>query len=180
MEFKDVIETRRSVRKYTEEPVTEETIRKIVETAQYTPTWKNSQSVRVTAVTDPALKARIAEEAIPDYKKNTGIINAAPVLLILSTVKGICGYEPDGSFSTGKGTHWESYDAGAFGYAICLAAREMGLGTCIMGLFDEVKAAELIDLPDGESVSVFIALGYPLFDPKMPPRKPLDEVLRIK
>lgn len=180
MEFIECVETRRSIRKYKADPVSLETIEKIIGNARLAPTWKNSQSVRFTAVTTPALKAEIAEKGIPDYKKNTGIINSAPVLIVLSTVDKRSGYERDGSASTTKGSHWQSFDAGAACYALCLAAKNEGLGTCIMGLFDEESIAKLIDLPEGQLISAIIALGYPDEDPAMPKRKEISDILTIK
>lgn len=179
MEFIECMQTRRSIRKYKADPVDNETIEKVIANARLAPTWKNSQSVRFTAVTDPALKAKIADEGIPDYKKNTGIINGAPVLIVVSTVDKRSGYERDGSASTSKGPHWQSFDAGSASYALCLAARNEGLGTCIMGLFDEAAVAALTGLPEGQLVSALIALGYPDEEPAMPKRKDVSDILTI-
>ena len=179
MEFIECMEKRRSIRKYTDAPVDNETIEKIIGNARLAPTWKNSQSVRFTAVTDPLLKAKIADKGIPDYKKNTGIINGAPVLIVVSTVDKRSGYERDGSASTSKGPHWQSFDAGAASYALCLAAENEGLGTCIMGLFDEAAVAGLIGLSEGQLVSALIALGYPDEEPNMPKRKDVADILTI-
>ena len=56
MDFKDVIEYRRSVRKFADTPVTEEDIKKVVELARFAPSWKNTQTTRYTAVFDKELK----------------------------------------------------------------------------------------------------------------------------
>ena len=48
MDFKDVIEYRRSVRKFADTPVTEEDIKKVVELARFAPSWKNTQTTRYT------------------------------------------------------------------------------------------------------------------------------------
>jgi hypothetical protein len=63
----------------------------------------------------------------------------------MTCVTGRCGYERDGSFSTPKGDRWEMFDAGIAAQTFCLAAHEMGLGTVIMGVFDENKVNEVID-----------------------------------
>lgn len=175
----EIMKTRRSIRKYTDEPVSREQVERIAAAAQLAPSWKNSQTARFTAVMDPGIKKKISENGVFGYKKNSFIIGSAPVLMILSTVEGISGFEPDGSFTTEKGTHWQSFDAGSAAYAFCLAAKEEGLGTCIMGLFDEEYISELIGLPTAQSISALIALGHPDSDPEMPERKELEEILTV-
>ena len=179
MEFMVCMEGRRSVRRFTEENVSREQIEKIVAAAQLAPSWKNSQTARFTVITDPEIKNEIAENGVLGYEKNSGIIASAAVLVVLSTVGGISGYETDGSFTTEKGTHWQSFDAGSAAFAFCLAAREEGLGTCIMGLFDEPMISGIISLPEEQSISALIALGYPAIAPSMPKRKDISEILTI-
>ncbi|HAZ19265.1 MAG TPA: nitroreductase, partial [Clostridiales bacterium] len=43
---------------------------------------------------------------------------------------------------------------------ICLAAQELGLGSCILGWFDEKKVIAACQLDDNKKVSLVIALGY--------------------
>ncbi|MBQ4464946.1 MAG: nitroreductase family protein [Oscillospiraceae bacterium] len=179
MEFESVIRTRRSVRRFTEQAVPKEVVAKLVEAASFAPSWKNSQTVRYHAVFDPALKNRIAEEATFTFSKNRLNISGAPVLIVITTIDGISGYEPDGSPTTTKGSHWQSYDAGLATENFVLAAREAGLGSVILGIFNEDKVRELLHLPDGESVSALLPLGYPAEEPNCPKRKSLDELLIV-
>lgn len=177
MEALECIKTRRSVRKYSDQPVTRETLDKIFEAVTYAPSWKNTQSVRYTVVDDPALKAEIAEKAVLGFALNQKTISRCPVLLIQSTVNSISGHSPDGSVDTSKGDTWTMYDAGISAQTLCLAATDCGLGTVIMGVFDEVAMAELIHLPENQTVTGMIAIGYPAGDSKMPPRKPASELV---
>ena len=62
MEALENIRTRRSIRKFTDEPVDHATLEKIVEAASWSPSWKNTQIVRYIAIEDPALKAKIAKD----------------------------------------------------------------------------------------------------------------------
>ncbi len=174
------IKTRRSVRKFTDEPVTHEVLEKIVEAASYAPSWKNTQVVRYTVVEDPAIIKEIGESAVLDFTYNTKTITRCPVLVVQSVVGNRSGYEKDGSFTTAKGNAWEMYDAGISAQTFCLAAHEYGIGTCIMGIFDDEKIGKIIGLPEGETVSVLIAAGHPAFAPDMPPRKTVDKLLRFK
>ena len=179
MEALQNIKERRSIRQYKDTPVTAEQITEIVEAARFAPTWKNSQTVRYHAVLDKALKDRIAAEGTLNFSKNGNNIRSAAALVVLTTVDGIAGYEPDGKPTTAKGSHWQSFDAGIACQTFCLAAHDKGLGTLIMGIFDEAKIKEMLNLPAGESVSALIAVGYPEADPAAPPRKDVSEILTI-
>ncbi len=176
----DCIKTRRSIRKFEDRPVDRELIASLVETASYAPTWKNTQTTRYIAVTDPQLKAKVAEECVLGYAGNTNIINSAPVLIVTTIVHGRAGFERDGSFSTSKEDRWEVYDAGICAQTFCLAAHDAGLGTVIMGVFDEAKAGQVLDVPEGQIVSALIALGYPAVSPDAPKRKPVEDLLSFR
>ena len=69
------------------------------------------------------------------------------------------------------------YDAGVAGEAFCLAAYEQGLGTVIMGLFDEEEATKLLDLPDDRELVALIPIGYPDEAPAAPRRKAVEDLL---
>lgn len=69
------------------------------------------------------------------------------------------------------------YDAGAAGEAFCLAAYEQGLGTVIMGLFDEEDAARLLEIPEERELVALIPIGYPAESPVAPRRKTVEELL---
>ena len=112
MQLIDGIKTRRSVRKFEDKKVPHEVLEQIVEAAAFAPSWKNSQTVRYIAVEDAALKERIATEATMNFTHNKDIISACPVLIVVVTKTGICGYEKDGSYTTSKKDKWEMFDAG--------------------------------------------------------------------
>lgn len=89
-------------------------------------------------------------------------------------------YERDGSFSTSKETHWQSFDAGLAAEAFCVAAHDAGLGTVILGIYDEGKVKAVLNLPETESVSALIPIGVPAESPAAPKRKDVSELLRIR
>ena len=176
----DSIKTRRSIRKFADKAVSAEAIAEVVATAAYAPSWKNSQTARYIAVLDKSLKDKLANECMMGFEYNVGTANGAPAMVVLTTVNNRSGYERDGSATTSKGTHWQSFDAGIAAQTFCLAAHEAGLGTVIMGIFDENKVAEVIELPEGQSVSALIAIGYPAEEPAAPKRKSAEDLLTIK
>lgn len=179
MEFTEVIKGRRSIRKYADKPVTKEEIEKIIELARFAPTWKNSQTARYHVILNQELKNRIAEEGTCNFSKNKFNIQSASGLVILTTVDGIAGYEKDGSFTTSKGTHWQSFDAGIACQTFCLTAYDMGISTLIMGIYDEEKIGNILNLPENESISALIAVGYADEAPNAPKRKELSEIMEV-
>lgn len=173
------IKERRSVRVFTDEPFTKEDFEKLVETAKYAPSWKNTQTTRYTLVLNREIQERIADEANAGFVYNSMNIKAAPALVIVSTVDKVSGFEKDGTPSTTKGEHWQSFDAGIATQTFCLAAHEAGFGTVILGIFDADKAAEIAGIPENEKVSTLLPIGRPARVPNMPPRKEVSEISRV-
>ena len=179
MEALECIKTRRSVRKFTEQPVDRALLEQVVAAAAYAPSWKNTQIARYTVVTDPAKKQRLADECMMDFAFNQKTSSHASALVVVTAITGRSGYERDGSFSTSQGTHWQSFDAGVAAQTFCLAAHALGLGTVIMGIFDEAKVRAVLDLPAEQMVSAIIAIGHPAEQPVRPKRKDVDTLLQF-
>lgn len=178
MELIQGIRERRSIRKFEDRPVPRELLREVVETAAYAPSWKNTQTARYLVVDDKEKIRELAGEAcMLGFEKNMENLSKAPAVVVLTGIKGRSGYERDGSFSTSKGTHWESFDAGIAAQTFCLAAWEKGLGTVIMGLFDEKEIAGRLAIPQEQQVCAVIAVGYPQSVPEAPRRKSAEELL---
>lgn len=180
MQTLDAIKSRRTIRKFTEEPVSHDTLEKIVEASAYAPSWKNTQTARYIIIEETNLKNRIAKEAVMGFEWNTGIILGAPALVVLASVAGRSGYEKDGSYSTSKKDKWEMFDAGIAAQTFQLAAYECGIGSVIMGIFDEAKVKELLDLDDTLNVSALIAIGHPATTPAAPARKSAQELIQYR
>lgn len=179
MEAIECIKTRRSIRSYQDKPVSHEIIEQIIEAASLAPSWKNTQIARYTVIESAEIKDKIAKECTHTYPGNGDIISNAAALVVVSYVKNRSGFERDGSFSTSKGAGWEMFDAGVASQTFCLAAHAYGLGTVIMGLFDDT-IAEAIDLPEGQDISCIITLGYPAVSPDAPKRKTVSDLLTYK
>ena len=176
MTAKECIKGRRSIRKFTQEPIDHSLLAEIVETASYAPSWKHTQIVRYIAV-EGDLKDKIADECTTSFPNNGVIIKNAPMLIVVTVIKNRCGYERDGSFTTRRGDSWQMYDAGVASQTFCLAAYEHGIGSVIEGIFDDLKVAELLGVPDDREVVALIPIGYPAEEPVAPKRKPVDDLL---
>lgn len=176
MTAKDCILGRRSIRKFKPDPVSHELLEQIVETASYAPSWKHTQITRYIAV-EGALKEKIAKEGTSIYPGNGAIISGAPVLIAVTILKNRSGYERDGSYSTPRKDGWQMYDAGVASQTFCLAAHELGLGTVILGLFDQAAVESMLGLSDDRELVALIPIGYPDETPVAPKRKPVGELL---
>ena len=178
MNVTECIKNRRSIRRYRPEPIAHSPLESIVALASYSSSWKNTQFTRYTAIEDPSLFKAIADAYTPEY--NANIIRQAPVLIAVTFIKGRCGFERDGSFSTKKEDRWQMFDAGAACQTFCLAAKDKGLGTVIMGIFDEDGISELLHIPKEQELGALIAIGYPDIDPEAPKRKSVEELLQYR
>ncbi len=179
MTAKECIKGRRSIRQFSDKPVPHDILEQIVETASFAPSWKHTQITRYIAV-EGALKDKIAAECTTAYAKNGEIINSAPMVIAVTFIKNRSGFERDGSFSTPKEGGWQMFDAGIATEAFCLAAYEQGLGTVILGIFDEAKAASYLEIPQDRELVALIPIGYPAEEPVAPKRKPVEELLSYK
>lgn len=179
METISCIKTRRSIRKFKPDPITHSILEEMIETASFSPSWKNTQIVRYFAIEDSNLKFKIATECTSSHPNNGTIIQGAPVLIALTILKNRSGYERDGSFSTSKGTGWQMFDAGIAAQTFCLAAHTFGIGSVILGIFDEEKISSLLNLPPTHELAALIAIGYPDETPSIPKRKPVSDLLHF-
>lgn len=168
MDLKTVIEGRRSIRKYKDNPVEPEKIQNILDAARLAPSWKNMQCWRFIVVEDTEVKDKALEAFNDDNPGKKGIA-MAPVLIV------VCADPKDSGIEDGK----EFYlaDAAIAFEHIMLAAFSEGLGTCWMGLLDETKLKEALDIPEAIKVIGVTPLGYPDQDPKPRPRKSLEEIV---
>ncbi|MDD3206640.1 MAG: nitroreductase family protein [Lachnospiraceae bacterium] len=175
----ECIRGRRSIRKFQDKPVSQEVLHNIVETASYAPSWKHTQIVRYIAV-EGDMKHKIATECTDIFPSNGVIIDNAAVLIAITIIKGRSGYERDGSFTTPRKDTWQMFDAGVASEAFCLAAYEQGLGSVILGIFDEAKIASLLDIPEDRELIALIPIGYPAEEPVAPKRKSVEDLLSYK
>ena len=177
MDTQTCILTRRSVRKFTAEPVSHELLEKVISLAAYAPSWKNTQISRYLAIEDPAIRNTIAEEYCLPGANNPSIIKGCPLLVAQTFVKNRCGYERDGSFTTDREDGWQYYDCGIAAQTFCLAAHDLGLATVIMGVFDRKRLQAYLQIPEDQELMALIAVGHPAEVGPAPKRRDTDVLL---
>ncbi|MCF2684028.1 nitroreductase family protein [Faecalicatena contorta] len=171
----ECIKTRRSIRKFKPDSIDHSLLESLISAASYSPSWKNSQITRYIAIEDSSILNSIINDYTQEH--NSNIIKQVPMLIAVTFVKGRSGFERDGSYSTKKGDRWQMFDIGAACQTFCLAAHESGLGTVIMGIWDEDGITSLLNIPDDQELGALIAIGWPDIDPEAPKRKSVSELL---
>ncbi|MBD3183473.1 nitroreductase [Candidatus Poribacteria bacterium] len=164
MDFMEVINRRRSIRKYKPDAIPEEDIKDIIEAARLAPSWANSQCWKFVVITDPDVKSQLA-------KAGNSWIENAPVIIT------ICA-DPTKPGTKGDQEYY-MLDAGIAMEHLILAAANKGLGTCWIGAFDEKAAAKALGVPDNIRVVASTPLGYPAEEPSQRPRRKLEDVMCI-
>lgn len=176
MTAQECIKGRRSIRQFKEDKIDHALLSEIIETASYAPSWKNTQITRYIAI-EGELKDRIAAEGTTPFPNNGKIIQNAPMLIAVTVVKNRCGYERDGSFTTPRKDTWQMFDAGIASQTFCLAAYEKGIGSVILGIFDQEKIESILQIPETQELVALIPVGYAAEEPTAPRRKPVDDLL---
>jgi nitroreductase len=180
MDAMDMIKERRSVRKYVNKKVDRETMEAIIEISRWAPSWANTQIARYTLVDDPKTLARLTAEGVKGFAYNTKTLENAHGVAVLSFVKGKSGrLEKYADFDSSNANFWEAFDAGIACQTFCLAAHAKGVGTCIFGVIDDQAIAEIIDLPEEETVAALVVYGYPEGLATAPPRKSVEDIARF-
>jgi len=173
----EIIQKRRSIRKYEDQDVPQEILNEILEAVRWAPSWANTQCWEVVAVTDSDQKIRLQETLPPKGNPARSAIVQAPVLLAVCGRLKKSGYYKE--LETTKFGDWFMFDLGLAAQNLCLAACNRGLGTVIVGLFDHDKAKAILKVPAGYEVPVLIPLGYPAKLSSPPKRKELSEFVHF-
>lgn len=178
MNMTECIKGRRSIRKYRAERIEHSVLESIISTASYSPSWKNTQITRYIAIEDTSLIQEIADKFTPEF--NSNIVRQVSTLIAVTFIKNRCGFERDGSYSTKKEDRWQMFDVGVACQTFCLAAHEQGLGTVIMGIWDEDGITKLLDIPENQELAALVAIGYPEDIPSAPKRKTVEDLLTYR
>ena len=170
MDVSEAIEKRMSVRKFSNQEVSDELIKDIITYAGKAPSGNNAQPSRYVIVKDDKTKAELKENNIfpQDF------VYTAPVLIVC------CG---DPKVYVKKSGLDESNEnralrdlsiASAF---LVLRATELVLVTCYIGWQDKDKIKHVLNIPKDFVCPYTITLGYPAEKPEKRPRKNMDEIL---
>ncbi|MBU0935078.1 MAG: nitroreductase family protein [Spirochaetes bacterium] len=175
MKFIDLVQKRYSVRKYAETALDAADIQACLEAARLAPSACNSQPWHFIVVDDPAILPAAQEAAVGRPVAINKFALQAPVLVAVVQEKAKL------SANLGAAVRGHSYAHLDIGIAVgqfCLEAAERGLGTCILGWFNEAAIRRLLHIPRSKRIPLLLTLGYPAADsqPTVKKRKSLDEM----
>ncbi|MCQ2424041.1 MAG: nitroreductase family protein [Clostridia bacterium] len=151
-DLKDLVCRTRSYRAYDPAPVTEETLRELVDVARLTNNGMNMQELKYRLVTgDEAagLHTEVRWAGLLSVKlPPEGSCPPAYILICLDT-------------AVRSEAASEKIDVGIAAEAIALAATERGLGSCMLGSFDRGHLAGTLHLPEGLIPELLLSIGKP-------------------
>jgi len=166
MELKQAIMERRSVRKYSQDPIPSEIMTQIMELALYSPTASNMQAWNFVVITD--------SNQVGNLKK------FSPGMVFNPTAVVVIGIEQARAEAKGGPVALRElmyYDAGIAADTMALAALEFGVGSCIVASFNKVAVASLVGFPEDVKPLLMVALGYAEKTPKRPKSRFPEEVV---
>lgn len=157
MEFSELVKTRQSVRQYQQRPVPRELLDKLVEAVRLAPSASNSQPWKLIVVDDAELRTHVARATFSAAFAFNRFALGAPAIAVLVTEK-VGVITQVGAML--KKRQFSLIDIGIAAAHLCLQAAELGLGTCMLGWFDEKKIKRLLRIPAGRRIGLLVTLGY--------------------
>lgn len=177
MELNEVIQKRKSIRKYKDEKVKHEDLVEIVNAGILAPSWKNFQTTRYYIAESSEMVNKVKACLAPFNQTNAENANA---LIVCSVVKDRAGFNKDGSTNNELGNEWGFYDCGLSNMNAILKATELGYGTLIMGIRDADMLRKTLAIPANEMIGAVIAVGIADIDPDRPIRKEVQDIASFR
>jgi len=164
----EAIKSRRSVRAFTNQSVSDEEVTKLIDAARWAPSAGNIQPWEFIVVRDPKVKRGLSAAALDQT-----FIEEAPVVIVAcaNQLRSGRGYG-------GRGVNlYCLQDTAAATQNMLLAAHALGLATCWVGAFHEEEARKVLNIPNGVRPVAIIPVGHPAEKPEAPKRRSLSEIV---
>jgi nitroreductase len=170
LEFSKVLERRRMVRNYRPDPIPEVTLRRVVDFARKAPSAGFSQGHSFVVVTDPQIRAKIADLAGEASYVEAGFdpwISRAPAHIVVCTSEEAYHrryQEPDKLDDQGREIDWPIpywwVDAGGALMLVLLAAVDQGLAAGFLGVHSIPGLRDLLDIPAEVTPIGVVTIGH--------------------
>jgi len=136
---------RRSIRKYKNRDVPEDILKKCLNAARLSPSGANLQPLKYMTLTEDLEKIFGCTNwaGYIDWNPSKDEMPRAYIAILKEEDKG------------------QDIDVGIAAQSICLAAKNEGLGSCILGALDKEKLVKILKMPENYELKLLIALGYP-------------------
>jgi nitroreductase len=158
MSFAGLVQNRQSVRSYLGTPLEPEKLQMLIESVRLAPSASNSQPWKLIIVDEPGLRNRVARATFSRTISFNKFALDAPVIAVLTVERPRVITQIGGWL---KRREFPLIDIGIAAEHFCLQATELGLGTCMLGWFDERTIKELLAIPRTTRVGLLITVGYP-------------------
>ena len=172
MDFLQLAASRQSDRAYEHRPVEREKLERILQAACLAPSACNAQPWKFVVVDDPELARRVGKAAA-GLGMNRFAKEAPVHILIVEESMNVTSFLG----AKIKDKYFPLIDIGIATAHITLAAESEGLGSCIMGWFDEKEIKQLVGIPAGKRLLLDVAVGYAAKPKRKKSRKALDKVV---
>lgn len=169
MNFRELAESRFSLRSYDSRPVEEEKINYLLDCVRLAPSAVNFQPFVFYVVTDKALLCQLHSSYSRDW------FQTAPMCIVA------CGNHEQGWHRKLDGKDHTDIDVAIAVDHLILATFDVGLGSCWVCNFDAKKVAEILELPNHIEPLVLVPIGYAATEEKpLKKRKSNDELFIFK
>ena len=122
MELQNVLQQRRSIRKYKQQPVEKEKIGEMIQAAVFAESWKNSQTPRYHVIQSKEMLEQFKKKCLPEFNQKN--VADAPILIVTTFVKDRAGFLRNGSPDNELQNGWGIYDCGLANQNLILKATE--------------------------------------------------------
>lgn len=153
----ELIRKRQSVRRYTDKAVEKEKLDRCLEAALLAPSACNAQPWKFIVVDEPELVKKVARETWGTLINFNKFVEQAPVLIVI-TIENSPIVPKMGKAI--KNMDYPYIDIGIAAEHFCLQATAEGMGTCMLGWFNEKPIQKLLNIPKKRKIGLVISLGY--------------------
>jgi len=169
MDFYELITKRQSERQYDVRPVESDKMMQCIQAARLAPSACNAQPWKFIVVDEPELKKQLAS-ATAGMGMNKFAFDAPAIVAIVLEKPNVMSKIG----SVLKGKEYTLIDIGIAAAHFCLQATDLGLGTCIIGWFDEKKVRKLLQVPNKKRIPLLLTVGYATNEIRTKQRKELN------
>jgi nitroreductase len=174
-DFMELCLHRQSCRNFASRPVEREKLTRCAEAGRLAPSGCNGQPWSFVVVDDPKVVSEVAK--CGQSMNNNGFLSKAGAFIVVLEEHAVL---MPALRATLDSQYFAKGDLGAATVCACFEAADLGLGTCIIGVYDRETLSRLIGVPEEKQFGALIAVGYPAEDTIRPKtRKPFDKIVKF-